>query len=251
METVTNITNAASKAIWGEPAKDTTNEEPVSGTKGNVTAGEPYDAGNLDSTSTDKTTGLSRTTPSSTNAASGPIDETGKTGVTLAPGSTTGIAADKPTDSGEPSTGAKFSIGDNTTEAPRLVHDGNGSSESTGLPPTSVTGSKTEEKDTFRSDTGKTDATHKPLGDTTNTTTTTGAGLTDRTKESSTTSGPALTDRPKDSVNTGTPETSDAKPSTTSSHAKSSSPSKDADSSKDGKPSLKDKIKDKLHIHKH
>ncbi|RDW88674.1 hypothetical protein BP6252_00706 [Coleophoma cylindrospora] len=63
METVSNIASAASKAIWGEPAssKDhvapTTehHEEPVSGELGNVSAGEPYDAGNLVSTETEKT----------------------------------------------------------------------------------------------------------------------------------------------------------------------------------------------------
>lgn len=46
METINNIANAASKAIWG------THEEPVSGRMGNVAAGQPYDAGNIESTST-------------------------------------------------------------------------------------------------------------------------------------------------------------------------------------------------------
>ncbi|KXX73152.1 hypothetical protein MMYC01_210206 [Madurella mycetomatis] len=44
METIHNITNAASKAIWGDTNP---HEEPVSGKMGNVAAGEPYDAGNI------------------------------------------------------------------------------------------------------------------------------------------------------------------------------------------------------------
>lgn len=44
METINNLTSAASKAIWGEGQS---HEEPVSGKMGNVAAGEPYDAGNI------------------------------------------------------------------------------------------------------------------------------------------------------------------------------------------------------------
>lgn len=43
MDTITNLANTASKAIWGEGQ----HEEPVSGKMGNVAAGEPYDAGNI------------------------------------------------------------------------------------------------------------------------------------------------------------------------------------------------------------
>ncbi|KAK7403613.1 hypothetical protein QQX98_010625 [Neonectria punicea] len=46
METINSVAAAAAKAVWGE---DTANKEPVSGVKGNVSKGEPYDAGNLDS----------------------------------------------------------------------------------------------------------------------------------------------------------------------------------------------------------
>ncbi|KAK4155898.1 hypothetical protein C8A00DRAFT_41536 [Chaetomidium leptoderma] len=45
MDTITNLTHAASKAIWGETQG---HEEPVSGKMGNVSAGEPYDAGNIE-----------------------------------------------------------------------------------------------------------------------------------------------------------------------------------------------------------
>ncbi|KAM7207353.1 putative glycine-rich cell wall structural protein 1 protein [Naviculisporaceae sp. PSN 640] len=43
METINNITQAATKAIWGTP----TSQEPVSGKTGDVSKGEPYDAGNM------------------------------------------------------------------------------------------------------------------------------------------------------------------------------------------------------------
>ncbi|KAG9245507.1 hypothetical protein BJ878DRAFT_541197 [Calycina marina] len=49
METVTNLTNAASRAVFGTPATTTkSNGEPVSGQLGNVKAGEPYDKGNIE-----------------------------------------------------------------------------------------------------------------------------------------------------------------------------------------------------------
>jgi hypothetical protein len=50
METVSNITSAASRAIWGEGAKTSENEtqgqEPLSGEVGNTASGEPYNKGN-------------------------------------------------------------------------------------------------------------------------------------------------------------------------------------------------------------
>lgn len=51
METVTNLTTAASRAIWGgegETKPDPNKTEPVSGELGNVKAGEPYDKGNAE-----------------------------------------------------------------------------------------------------------------------------------------------------------------------------------------------------------
>jgi hypothetical protein len=45
METITNLTQTASKAIWGDSASS---EEPVSGVTGDVSKGEPYDAGNIE-----------------------------------------------------------------------------------------------------------------------------------------------------------------------------------------------------------
>jgi hypothetical protein len=47
METITNAANAASKAIWGDSTKSSS-EEPVSGETGSGTAAEPYDKGNLE-----------------------------------------------------------------------------------------------------------------------------------------------------------------------------------------------------------
>ncbi|KAK0673872.1 hypothetical protein QBC41DRAFT_298340 [Cercophora samala] len=49
METINTIKDAATKAIWGDPEA---HKEPVSGRMGNTAAGEPYDAGNIESTST-------------------------------------------------------------------------------------------------------------------------------------------------------------------------------------------------------
>ncbi|KAK3357641.1 hypothetical protein B0T25DRAFT_165181 [Lasiosphaeria hispida] len=45
METINNIANAASKAIWGP---DTAHQEPISGKTGDVSKGEPYDAGSME-----------------------------------------------------------------------------------------------------------------------------------------------------------------------------------------------------------
>lgn len=50
METISNLTAAASKAVWGD--NQTANKEPVSGVQGDTRQGEPYDAGNLGTTST-------------------------------------------------------------------------------------------------------------------------------------------------------------------------------------------------------
>lgn len=46
METINNIAQAASKAVFGTPEP---NEEPISGKTGNTNKGEPYDAGNMGS----------------------------------------------------------------------------------------------------------------------------------------------------------------------------------------------------------
>lgn len=43
METISNITQAAGKAVLGTPSS----QEPVSGKRGDVSKGEPYDAGNM------------------------------------------------------------------------------------------------------------------------------------------------------------------------------------------------------------
>ncbi len=46
METINTLKNAATKAIWGD---ETVHEEPISGKTGDVSRGEPYDAGNMGS----------------------------------------------------------------------------------------------------------------------------------------------------------------------------------------------------------
>lgn len=44
METINNVANAAAKAVWGSPESQ---QEPVSGKRGNTAEGQPYDAGNM------------------------------------------------------------------------------------------------------------------------------------------------------------------------------------------------------------
>lgn len=44
MESISNAATAAARAVWGE---NTTQQEPVSGVQGDVSKGEPYDAGNM------------------------------------------------------------------------------------------------------------------------------------------------------------------------------------------------------------
>jgi len=125
METVNNLASAASRAIWGENNTQSpeVGREPVSGETGDVKSGEPYDAGNLDSTSTEptntepKTDTISSTTtdaPGNT-ASTGPIrpeHETDKTGVTSAHQPSSGVSSDKPTSSNDNSgPGAAPSVG--------------------------------------------------------------------------------------------------------------------------------------------
>jgi len=50
METLNNISNTVTKALWGTDetaTTTTTTQEPISGKTGDVTKGQPYDAGNL------------------------------------------------------------------------------------------------------------------------------------------------------------------------------------------------------------
>ncbi|PQE09112.1 glycine-rich cell wall structural 1 protein [Rutstroemia sp. NJR-2017a BVV2] len=58
MEVVSNLTAAASKAIWGDSTtenNETKGQEPLSGEKGNTEAGEPYDKGNVEPSSSTTT----------------------------------------------------------------------------------------------------------------------------------------------------------------------------------------------------
>lgn len=45
METINNLAASAAKVVWGESKPST--EEPISGKTGDVSKGEPYDAGNM------------------------------------------------------------------------------------------------------------------------------------------------------------------------------------------------------------
>lgn len=131
METVNSLTSAASRAIWGDPKKNadsTQNEEPVSGETGDVSAGEPYDKGNTEPTSTPADTDsanptISSTTDTNTSTSTMPSDstkldmpsnmsatlpirsehETSKTGVTSTHEPTSSTSTDKPTSSNDTS----------------------------------------------------------------------------------------------------------------------------------------------------
>jgi len=79
MDTVTNMTHVASKALFGESGHDketrdneTQGREPVSGQLGNVAAGEPYDGGNLDTPKAESPTiGGAENAPATTTATNG------------------------------------------------------------------------------------------------------------------------------------------------------------------------------------
>jgi len=139
METINNVATAASRAIWGDSTQTTeqSGTEPVSGEKGDTSAGEPYDAGNKEeSTETSTTVPESNTTTTDT-AASGitttgtqqtdlPIrteKETDKTGVTSVTDPSFAVSDTKPSsanaalDSGPtPSTGTDPAIAAQSTQ---------------------------------------------------------------------------------------------------------------------------------------
>lgn len=46
METINQLASSAAKAVWGDSNADA-HKEPISGATGDVSKGEPYDAGNL------------------------------------------------------------------------------------------------------------------------------------------------------------------------------------------------------------
>ncbi|KAK1769052.1 putative glycine-rich cell wall structural protein 1 protein [Phialemonium atrogriseum] len=73
METISNMANTAAKAVWGTSAS---HEEPISGKSGDVSKGEPYDAGNIEP---GDSTGVRATdrTPTNTNTASANSGGTG------------------------------------------------------------------------------------------------------------------------------------------------------------------------------
>ncbi|KAL7918523.1 hypothetical protein ACQKWADRAFT_303916 [Trichoderma austrokoningii] len=48
LETLNQLASTAAKAVWGESNDAETHKEPISGATGDVSKGEPYDAGNLD-----------------------------------------------------------------------------------------------------------------------------------------------------------------------------------------------------------
>ncbi|GKT43744.1 uncharacterized protein ColSpa_03925 [Colletotrichum spaethianum] len=96
METISNITNAASKAIWGT---NEANEEPVSGVKGNTNQGEPYDAGNIEDplVKEKKANVADANTASGTTGSASTSEPTTTTGLTTTVTPSTTTASTEPT----------------------------------------------------------------------------------------------------------------------------------------------------------
>ncbi|KAH9883573.1 hypothetical protein F4778DRAFT_775123 [Xylariomycetidae sp. FL2044] len=98
------MATAAAKAVWGEnkPAA----EEPVSGKTGDVSKGEPYDAGNLDEpSSTSTTTATTTNTATTTTTDDKPASEPAKFA------KTTGTAKEAEDTPDNPSTNLKAEAG--------------------------------------------------------------------------------------------------------------------------------------------
>ncbi|GKT53592.1 glycine-rich cell wall structural protein 1 [Colletotrichum tofieldiae] len=95
METINNITNAASKAIWGTNEAD---QEPVSGVKGNTNQGEPYDAGNIE----DPLLKEKKANVADANTASGTTNSASTSEPTTTTGLTTTVTPSTNTASTEP-----------------------------------------------------------------------------------------------------------------------------------------------------
>jgi len=103
METINNVASAASKAIWGDPTAETSNEsgvEPISGETGDTSKGEPYDAGNKDSTSTESAEATPSVQLSGGDSAVSSTDTTGALPASIQQ-SSSAFSSDKPTSSSE------------------------------------------------------------------------------------------------------------------------------------------------------
>ena len=153
METVNNLTSAASRLIWGEQTKTSENEtqgkEPLSGEVGNTAKGEPYDKGNAGkafysphlhngpeahysgvtdtstteptSTSTTEASSIPTTEPTSTSTSTG-LESSSRSGATE-----TGITPTtepSSTSTGLQSTGLQSSSGSGATETGRTPATG-------------------------------------------------------------------------------------------------------------------------------
>jgi len=92
METINNLATAAAKVVWGE---NEANKEPISGKLGDVSRGQPYDAGNLDASeyqrSHDSLDAAPNTEPAATGAPSTSTDTPASTD-TSTPASTSNPA---------------------------------------------------------------------------------------------------------------------------------------------------------------
>jgi hypothetical protein len=95
METVNNVVNAASKAIWGEQnpqtatGNETAGQEPVSGMQGKGSADSPFDQGNASEPTT--TAGKTDLTDHTTTSSTGPTTDLTDRTTTSSTGPTTDL----------------------------------------------------------------------------------------------------------------------------------------------------------------
>ena len=186
METVSNLTSAASRAIWGDP-KTIEGEEPRSGETGDVSAGEPYDKGNL-GRSQEKSKQLPftfskpptksdpisseaiSTTTHSTNpviSSTAPIrteHETSKTGVSSLSGTT---SSNHTSSTGPTSVGALFAAQDTTKQGANKTTELPNSYEHASKVDTSGAGSKPLSERTNRAGVGGNGAQKESMGEAT------------------------------------------------------------------------------------
>ncbi|KAH7377592.1 hypothetical protein BKA64DRAFT_255431 [Cadophora sp. MPI-SDFR-AT-0126] len=265
METITNITSAASRAIWGEggnpdekkDGNETLGKEPVSGELGDVKSGEPYDKGNV---------GKDTSLPSKTTLTSNPKPATLESSSTD-PSKAAVLLPESESESRETPTNLLT-----TADKQKSLPSENTSTDSKPLtfsksdPAATGTESLEEKASDVKGTTGFDEK--STAGDTTSTGTTTGT-TTSSTEAPPLTGAPAKKDEGLREENVGStglleekrvkPESaSEPKVGETSTSTPKKSTSSEGKKSLDGsgsghdkeKKSLKEKIKEKLHRHK-
>ncbi|KAI9167332.1 hypothetical protein HJFPF1_03458 [Paramyrothecium foliicola] len=118
METINNIANAAVKVVWGDSEA---NKEPISGEKGDVSKGQPYDAGNL---------GLSEQEKVQDKLDTNRTNEPGVTSSSTSAPTNSSTLSDKPATSSSTSTSTDTGAANTTSPAIPPTNVGNADSVS-------------------------------------------------------------------------------------------------------------------------